>query len=472
MIIFTKIGEKVMKESLYGEKKRVTLLAEILDKMNNPASDVQVIHVSGTNGKGSTCYMINSILCEMGYKVGLFTSPQIRTIYELIKVNGIEITELEFKNYKNKLRQVLNELNLNLENDLSYFEMVFLIAMIHFKNKDVNVLILECGLGGELDATNAVSKIDYTIFTKIGIDHKNILGNTIEEICQTKSKIIRKQSNVIIAPNQRYVVYEILEKEAKYKNCDIFLAEKNIKIEKVENKEKNSQNIYEKEDLNSKNGSEFQDKVRTEIIGNYNFGKNFKNNEYFFKFGLKGEQQLENLATVLTWYFRFFDNSKNSVENTEEILDRALGTLQIAGRMEKVEEIKNVYLDVAHNEDSVEAFVDYVKKNFDNRKKIFVVGFLRDKEVEKCVNLLKIAGDNFILTEPNNEERKLDSEILEKYFEDKKIENPKNIIISEKNIEKAFLKALELRENEDECVFVVGSFYLLGEVKKVIEKCF
>ena len=461
-----------MKESLYGEKKRVKLLAEILDKMNNSASDVRVIHVSGTNGKGSTCYMINSILREMGYKVGLFTSPQITTIYELIKVNGVEITELEFEECKNKLRQVLNELGLDLENNLSYFEMVFLIAMIHFKNRDVNILILECGLGGELDATNAVSKIDYTIFTKIGIDHKNILGNTIEEICQTKSKIIRKQSNVIIAPNQRNVVYKILEKEAKYKNCDIFLAEKNIKIEKVENKEKNRQNIYEKEDFKSENGLEFQNKVKAEIIGNYDFEKNFKNNEYFFKFGLKGEQQLENLATVLTCYFRFFDNSKNSVENTEEILDRALGTLQIAGRMEKVEEIKNVYLDVAHNEDSVEAFVDYVKKNFDNKKKIFVVGFLKDKEVEKCVNLLKMAGNNFILTEPNNEERKLESKILEKYFEDKKIENPKNIIISEKNIEKAFLKALELRENEDECIFVVGSFYLLGEVKKVIEKYF
>ena len=461
-----------MKESLYGEKKRVKLLAEILDKMNNPASDVQVIHVSGTNGKGSTCYMINSILCETGYKVGLFTSPQIRTIYELIRVNGVEITELEFEDCKNKLRQVLNELGLNLENDLSYFEMVFLIAMIHFKNKDVNVLILECGLGGELDATNAVSKIDYTIFTKIGIDHKNILGNTIEEICQTKSKIIRKQSNVIIAPNQRNVVYEILEKEAKNKNCDVFLAEKNIKIEKVENKEKNSQNIYEKEDLTSENGLEFQDKVRAKIIGNYDFGKNFKNNEYFFKFGLKGNQQLENLTTVLMWYFKFCDDSKNILENTEKILDRALGTLQIEGRMEKVGEIKNVYLDVAHNEDSVEAFVDYVKKNFGNRKKFFVVGFLKDKEVEKCVNLLKIIGDNFILTEPNNEERKLDSEILKKYFEDKKNENPKNIIISEKNIEKAFLKALELRENEDECIFVVGSFYLLGEAKKVIEKYF
>ena len=461
-----------MKESLYGEKKRVKLLAEILNKMNNPASDVRVIHVSGTNGKGSTCYMINSILCEMGYKVGLFTSPQIRTIYELIKVNGVEITELEFEECKNKLRQVLNKLDLDLENDLSYFEMVFLIAMIHFKNKDVNVLILECGLGGELDATNAVSKIDYTIFTKIGIDHKNILGNTIEEICRTKSKIIRKQSNVIIAPNQRNVVYEILEKEAKYKNCDIFLAEKNIKIEKVENIEENSQNIYEKKDLKSKNSLEFQNKVRAEIIGHYDFGKNFKNNEYFFRFGLKGNQQMENLATVLTWYFKFFDDSKNSVENTEKIFDKALGTLQIAGRMEKVEKIKNVYLDVAHNEDSVEAFVDYVKKNFDNRKKIFVVGFLKDKEVEKCVNLLKMAGDNFILTEPNNEERKLDSKILEKYFEDKKIENPKNIIISEKNIEKAFLKALELRENEDECIFVVGSFYLLGEVKRVIEKYF
>ena len=263
-----------------------------------------------------------------------------------------------------------------------------------------------------------------------------------------------------------------MEKEAKYKNCDVFSAKKNIKIEKVENKEKNRQNIYEKEDFKSENSLEFQNKVRAEIIGNYDFGKNFKNNKYFFKFGLKGEQQLENLATVLMWYFRFCDDSKNSVENTEKIFDRTLGTLQIAGRMEKVEEIKNVYLDVAHNEDSVEAFVDYVKKNFYNRKKIFVVGFLKDKEVKKCVNLLKIVGDNFILTEPNNEERKLDSEILEKYFEDKKIENPKNIIISEKNIEKAFLKALELRENEDECIFVVGSFYLLGEVKKVIEKYF
>ena len=452
-----------MKESLYGEKERVKLLAEILDKMDNPASDIQVIHVSGTNGKGSTCYMINSILCEMGYKVGLFTSPQITTIYELIKVNGIEITELEFEDCKNKLRQVLNELNLNLKNDLSYFEMVFLIAMIHFKNKDVNVLILECGLGGELDATNAVSKIDYTIFTKIGIDHKNILGNTIEEICQTKSKIIRKQSNVIIAPNQRDVVYEILEKEAKYKNCDIFLAEKNIKIEKLVDIKENSQEIDEKGNLKSVNNLEFQDRVKAEIIRNCDF----ENNKFSFRFGLKGEQQLENLATVLTWYFKFCD--ENILQNTEKILDRALGTLQIEGRMEKVDKIKNVYLDVAHNEDSIEAFVDYVKKNFGNRKKIFVVGFLKDKEVEKCVNLLKMAGDNFILTEPNNEERKLDSEILKKYFEDKKIENPKNIIISEKNIEKAFLKALELRENEDECIFVVGSFYLLGEVKRVIE---
>ena len=455
-----------MKESLYGEKKRVKLLAKILDKMDNPVSDVQVIHVSGTNGKGSTCYMINSILCEMGYKVGLFTSPQITTIYELIKVNGAEITELEFEECKNKLRQFLNKLDLDLENDLSYFEMVFLIAMIHFKNKDVNVLILECGLGGELDATNAVSKIDYTIFTKIGIDHKNILGNTIEEICQTKSKIIRKQSNVIIAPNQRDVVYEILEKEAQSKNCNIFLAKENIKIEKLVDIKENSQEIDEKGNLKSVNNLEFQDRVKAEIIRNCDF----ENNKFSFRFGLKGEQQLENLATVLTWYFRFCD--ENILQNAEKILDRALGTLQIAGRMEKVEKIKNVYLDVAHNEDSVEAFVDYVKKNFDNRKKIFVVGFLKDKEVEKCVNLLKIAGDNFILTEPNNEERKLDSEILKKYFEDKKIENPKNIIISEKNIEKAFLKALELSENEDECIFVVGSFYLLGEVKKVIEKYF
>ena len=209
--------------------------------------------------------------------------------------------------------------------------------------------------------------------------------------------------------------------------------------------------------------------METEIIGNCNFEKNLKN-KYFFRFGLRGEQQLENLATVSTWYFRFFEDLEN--RKSEEILDKALGMLKIPGRMEKVGKIKNVYLDVAHNEDSVEAFVNYVGGNFQDRKKIFVVGFLKDKEVEKCANLLKKAGDNFILTEPKNEERKLDSQILKKYFEDKKTENPENIIISEKNIEKAFLKALELRKNEDECIFVVGSFYLLGEVKRVIKNYF
>ena len=387
---------------------------------------------------------------EMGYKVGLFTSPQILTVYELIKVNGTEITKLEFENCKGVLEKVLKELDLDLESDLSYFEMVFLIAMIHFKNKDVEMLILECGLGGELDATNAVRRIDYTIFTRIGIDHKNFLGNTIEEICRTKSKIMRKDSNVIVAPNQRNVVYEILKKEAQNKNCNIFLADKNIKVYELMNAE---------EKIVENSGKK--------ITGN--FEKNLKN-KYFFRFGLRGEQQLENLATVLTWYFRFFENLEN--RKSEEILDKALGTLKIPGRMEKVGKIKNVYLDVAHNEDSVEAFVNYVGENFQDRKKIFVVGFLKDKEVEKCANLLKKAGDNFILTEPKNEERKLDSQILKKYFEDKKAENPENIIISEKNIEKAFLKALELRKNEDECIFVVGSFYLLGEVKRVIKSYF
>ena len=466
----------MMKESLYGEKDRVKLLAKVLNKMNNPSSDVQVVHVSGTNGKGSTCYMINSILCEMGYKVGLFTSPQIRTIYELIKVNGVEITELEFEECKNKLRQVLNKLDLDLENDLSYFEMVFLIAMIHFKNKDVNVLILECGLGGELDATNAVSKIDYTIFTKIGIDHKNILGNTIEEICRTKSKIIRKQSNVIIAPNQRSTVYEILKKETQNKNCDIFLADESIKIERIEI-EKRNQKIDKNENLEFVNDIIFQDKVKVKIIGDYGFEKKFKNGEYLFRFGLKGEQQLENLTTVLTWYFRFcsvnnLEKILKKSENIENIFDNALKNLKIEGRMEQVEEIKNVYLDVAHNEDSIQAFVNYVNKNFRDKKKIFVIGFLKDKEVEKCINLLKLVGNNFILTEPDNEERKLEARLLEKYFDDKKNRNSKSIIISEPNIEKAFLKALELRKNDDEYVFVVGSFYLLSKVKKVIKKYF
>lgn len=174
----------------------------LFEKLHCQTLQCPVIHVTGTNGKGSTCAMLESIYRVSGLKTGLFTSPYLISVYESIKVSNQNITEQQFNHLFNQIYKVANEIESeNPTYRFSFFEYQTAIALLHFIANKVNVVILEVGMGGRLDATNAIQQKTYSVITTISLDHENILGNTLEAIAREKSGIIRPNSLVFIGFN-------------------------------------------------------------------------------------------------------------------------------------------------------------------------------------------------------------------------------------------------------------------------------
>ncbi|KRL37202.1 bifunctional folylpolyglutamate synthase/dihydrofolate synthase [Liquorilactobacillus uvarum] len=418
---------------LYGQGDRITIIKHVLQQLGQPDKNFTIIHVCGTNGKGSTSSMIAALLQNMNYKTGLFTSPFVRNITESIQINNKMIPANELMKYTKLIESTLEEMGLS-RTELSSFEMIFTAAMLYFSDNKVKYVVLECGLGGELDATNAVSQTAYSIFTKIGLDHIKILGETISEIAATKSKIIREKADVIVAPNQREQAFNIIKKEAQKKKAHVYFAdEKNLTVSKTDN--------------------------FSQIMCLKTNNKKFK-----FKFSLFGTYQKENLATVLMWLNVFLSKEAKNID-WHKLIQKTMSNMSIPGRFEKISMEPLVILDAAHNLDGIKAFVKTVNSLYPTAKKNVIVGFLKDKDYKHCLTeLVKLKNARFILTEPDNIERRLTAAELQKSF----------YTVSGKNLP-AFndpkeALAYTLKMNSEKCALtlVVGSFYLL----KVIRNCF
>ena len=185
--------------------------------LGNPHLNFKSVHIAGTNGKGSTAHMISSVLQESGYKVGLYTSPHLKDFRERIRINGKIISQktvVDFiKKYKTKFEEI----------DMSFFEMTVAIAFHHFSQEKVDIAIIECGLGGRLDSTNIIQPL-VSVITNIGIDHTELLGNTIEEISTEKAGIIKQETPVIIGRNQKECRTIFINK-AREHNSEIYFCE-------------------------------------------------------------------------------------------------------------------------------------------------------------------------------------------------------------------------------------------------------
>lgn len=215
-----------------GSQDRMEILRQVLYYLGNPDESFKIIHIIGTNGKGSTGRMIASLLEGLGYQVGLFTSPHIDTVYERIQVNGVKISEDDYKKLQDKIGHGVEEAMKIQFDDMTWFDAFFLIAMIYYAEKEVDFVVMEAGIGGLIDSTNGVGSVDYTIFTKIGIDHGALLGNTLEEIAHVKLGAMRENSTAILAPNQRKIVEKIFIDYASERHSPVVLAE-DFKIEKT-----------------------------------------------------------------------------------------------------------------------------------------------------------------------------------------------------------------------------------------------
>ena len=378
-------------------------LKAVLERLGSPEEKLKFVHVAGTNGKGSVCAMTSSILCKCGYKTGLFTSPFIERFNERIKINGTDIDDNELALITNQVKSVCEE----IETELSEFALILAIALVYYKKNNCDIVVLETGLGGRLDATNVIPESIVSVITSISYDHMQYLGNTIEEIAKEKFGIIKESGTVILYPDIPENLY-CLAKE--------ICSEKNAKVL-----------ISQKPDL--KNGKLIYKDTEMEL-------------------SLKGEHQFKNAAVCLS----VIDVLKNfGFQIPLCHIAEGLSSTIWPGRFEWIN--KRLVLDGCHNQEGAEAFCRNIKSV---KEDITVVtGVMSDKEYDKVAQLLCTVAKRIIVTAPNIPRALKPSEYA-KYFKKKTGE-----IFVFDNPVKAVEKALEF----DGVCAVCGSLYLVGEIR-------
>ena len=407
------------------DNKRLEKISEILKRLGNPQDQFKVIHVAGTNGKGSVCAMLSSIY-QQKYKVGLFTSPHLIHINERIKINGKDITDNKFQQIFLKVYQEVKAFIEEGKEHLNFFEMLFVMAMVYFADQKVDLVVLETGLGGRLDATNCIKNPLITIITKLSLDHKHILGDTIEEIAIEKAGIIKKNVPTIFLGHSEKID-DLIKNICKDKNSKFYKTQPiNCQILKTNDKT-----------------------IDFSLQTPYYSYKNLRIHTI-------AEYQIYNLAIVLLAMHIL----QNIFPIEEQLLYQGIDQFHWPGRMEL---IQNCYLlDGAHNEDGVQLFIDTINRFFHNKDIYLAFMAMKDKDYKAMVKrLVQCEKIKKIILPKLAYERFVDCEVLKKEFERY---SKQNVVI-----EKNFLKQVKMLKCEDTLYCFIGSLYFIGEVKNILE---
>mgnify|MGYP001158204606 FL=1 len=309
---------------------------ELLDLLNNPHKDLIMIHVAGTNGKGSTCAILEAVLRLMGLNVGLYTSPHLINFNERIRINGEQISNQRIVQFFDYATEFINKIN------STFFEATTCMAFDYFKQNNVDIVIVETGLGGRLDSTNVIMPV-LTIITSISMDHMNILGLDLKSIAKEKAGIIKKEIPVIVS-HQKEEVNQILFEKAKKQNSPV---------------------------INLKPISEI-------IISEQGTNFNYENN--LFSTSLIGEHQAQNAALCIEALKLIKPNI------TDNMIRKGLSSVIWPGRMHKI--ANGLYYDVAHNESGVQYLLDTLKKIYPNKELVGLLGMKGDKDLRWLSNIV------------------------------------------------------------------------------------
>ena len=405
-------------ESLYklqrrGIKMGLNHTSWLLNFLGNPQDNFKTIHVAGTNGKGSTSAIINSILITNGYKVGLYTSPHLINFNERIRVNGVTITDEEIISFMKHVEPAINEIK------STFFEVTTAMAFYHFNNNDVDIAIIETGLGGRLDSTNVVNP-SLTVMTPISLDHRDILGNTIEKITKEKAGIIKKGVPLITA-NQVNNVSRILEKRVKEKEAVMHICPnpESVKI--------------------SSNSTSFK------VNGNN------------FNTSLIGEHQARNASLAIATINLF--NSDISYE----IIDKGLRNVYWPGRLQLVSD--KIYYDVAHNEDGIKSVLKNLNRMFPTSKLYGLLCLKGDKDIDCIAESIKSQFE-MLFVSTSKDGLLMEPERLSRELHNLKVDN-----FPSSDISSSISKIKELRK-PDGVILIFGSHYIANEIFSEFEISF
>lgn len=397
----------------------------LLEKVENPEKKLQVIHVGGTNGKGSTVTMIASILRASNFKVGIYTSPHLSSYRERIVVNDQKISEEDVIRMFNEFKPIIDEMIVK-GNQPTFPEVTTAMAFKYFYDQGVDYAVVEVGIGGRLDATNVVNPL-VTVITNIGLEHTDILGNTIEEIAGEKAGIIKEGIPLITATDEEKA-FSVFKKICEEKNSRIIRIGEDVK--------------FERKGTTDLKGQIFDLEI---------FGEKMSN----LFIPLLGDFQILNAAAAVCAVI------ESNCDTEEEEIREGLKNVRWPGRLEVVQREPLVVLDCAKDPLAMKKLVETIKKDFKYRKLTAVVSISKDKKIGSMMESLAEIADQFVFTKHKVQNRAVETEILEK--EAKKYSKS---FVSVEDVKEAVRKTIDSSGKED-MVLVTGSVFTVAEAREI-----
>ncbi|MBP3886852.1 MAG: bifunctional folylpolyglutamate synthase/dihydrofolate synthase [Cellulosilyticum sp.] len=417
-------------------------ITALMEAVNWPDRGQKIIHITGTNGKGSVCEMTSQILQAGGYRVGTFNSPYFEVHNECIRINNQMISDEDLLRLMNEIEPSLKTLE-KQEVKLSGFEILTVLALLYFKERQVDFVILEVGLGGRLDATNVIENSVLIILTKIALDHQNFLGNSIEEIAKEKAGII-KTNGLVLMPDQESNIMKVIKAQCKEKNACL----KTIRIKEPSLEGAQESEVQETQPKGiESNGIKLEgleleeiksiriDSKRIQSIKLDESGIEFRYKEKSYKLNMLGKYQVYNAILAIEAVELL--NQHQGLEVSDQQIKIGLEHAKWAGRFEKVRQQPLCFVDGAHNVDGIKALVDTLKL-LPKRKTIAIIGMLRDKEIDEMLKEIMPYIDVCIVTKPLNP-RAEEVEVLAD-----KIKGYMGEVYIREQVEEAYDLALEL----------------------------
>ncbi|MBU4510031.1 bifunctional folylpolyglutamate synthase/dihydrofolate synthase [bacterium] len=429
MTTYTEALDYIYDLTKYGIKLGLKNINYLLSLLGEPHKKLKVIHVAGTNGKGSTSFLVSSILQSDGYKVGLYTSPHLVDFTERIKINNKPIDREKVSELLERIKPSIDKVaNTPSYGHPTFFEVITSMAFLYFFEEQVDFLVLEVGLGGRLDATNVCDPL-ISVITHIDYDHMDKLGNSLKEIAREKGGII-KPEGIVISSNQYEEAYNEIKKIAEEKNSLIYSVGREI-IYKIE-----------KSDIKG---------VIFDLKGIYHEYKNLHT-------PLLGRHQADNAAAAITTVEAL---KIKGINISEKAIRDGLEKVKWTGRLEIIQNNPTLVLDGAHNPSGVKVVRDALKEIFSYHRLILVLAIFADKDYKKMIEILAPNADLIIATKAKNP-RATPPQIIAKeaaqYIEQYKI------IVTE-NIPQAINCALS-NSKKDDLICITGSLYTVGEAKR------
>lgn len=414
------------KISRYGSVLGLDNMKELLDRLGNPQKDLKFIHISGTNGKGSCLAYLSTILSGAGYKTGRYISPTLDTYRERIQVDGEYINKESLASHVTAIAKATEDMEKNNAGIPTLFEVETVLAFLYFKEKKCDIVVLETGLGGSLDATNIIDTSIMEIIMPISLDHQAFLGDTIEKIAEQKAGII-KENTIVISAIQKEDAAKVIRNKVIEKNCKLIVAEpKKIEL-KLQTLKKQS----------------FDYKNWHDVV-----------------ISLPGSYQPQNAIVALEAIEVL--REQGYILSDQDILNGFENTVWKGRFTVLSEENPIVIVDGAHNPDGAKELMKSLELYFNDKKYIYVFGVFSDKNYDEIINITAKRAEHIITVQTPNNSRALPAKDLSVAV--KKVNKSCE---SAKTIDDAVKKAIKVAKEDKEYIVVIfGSLSFLSEAER------